>query len=47
MSFSGKNNLRRSSVYILKDIFSDSNFFFGNEEENAKNSKKKYLIKLK
>ena len=46
MSFSGKNNLRRSSVYILKDIFSDSNFFFGNEEENAKNSKKKIFNKV-
>jgi len=33
-------NIRRSSVYILKDIFSESNFFNENDEDNEKNSKK-------
>ena len=43
MSLPVKNNIRRSSAFIIKDIFLENNFFFENDEENFKTSKKKLI----
>ena len=46
MAFSDKNNLKRTGVFILKDVFSENNFYIENDEENAKDTKKQLFNKV-